>query len=120
MNGVEQKQTNPRDWVDENTLITLSERDEALGDVNHLIAVDPRRPSWVPPQGILKKEPSCSYNERGFICKVPPGHYFGLGDNRDNSEDSRYWGFIPDENLVGKAIFIWANFSDMTRIGSFR
>lgn len=120
VNGVEQKQTNPRDWVDENTLITLSERDEALGDVNHLIAVDPRRPSWVPPQGILKKEPSCSYNERGFICKVPPGHYFGLGDNRDNSEDSRYWGFIPDENLVGKAIFIWANFSDMTRIGSFR
>lgn len=42
---------------------------------------------------------------------VPAGHYFGLGDNRDNSNDSRYWGFIPDTHVVGKAFGIWMNWN---------
>jgi signal peptidase I len=66
---------------------------------------------------------NCVYNERGFVCKVPPGNYLMMGDNRDNSDDSRYWGFVPDDHIRGKAFFIWFNWDDISslafkRIGS--
>ncbi|MEI7969880.1 MAG: signal peptidase I [Betaproteobacteria bacterium] len=61
---------------------------------------------------------NCEYNDQGFRCKVPPGHYFMMGDNRDSSSDSRYWGFVPDENIVGKAFLIWMNFGQLNRLGT--
>lgn len=66
---------------------------------------------------------NCEYNDRGFTCKVPAGQYFMMGDNRDNSDDSRYWGFVPDDHIRGKAFFIWFNWDDLSsfafkRVGS--
>ena len=61
---------------------------------------------------------NCEYNDDGFTCTVPPGHYFMMGDNRDQSADSRYWGFVPDDHIKGRAFLVWMNFGDFKRIGN--
>ena len=104
---------------EENTRFEKQYR-EKLGTVSHRILVDPSRPAaYLPGNDNFPFRENCRYSAEGVTCQVPPGHYFMMGDNRDNSQDSRYWGFVPDANIVGKAFFVWMNFGDLKRIGSF-
>ena len=93
---------------------------EDLGGVEHQILIDSDAPSMPPFARAFPYSANCNYNSEGMACVVPPGHYFMMGDNRDNSSDSRVWGFVPEQNIVGKAFFIWLNLSDLGRFGSFR
>jgi len=90
---------------------------EQLGSKAHNILQNRRASQGFMPITNYPHRDQCSYLENGVRCTVPAGHYFMMGDNRDNSLDSRYWGFVPDGNIVGRAFFIWMNFSAPSRIG---
>jgi signal peptidase I len=74
---------------------------ETLGGKHHLMQVDQTRPA------------------RDFSLVVQPGHYFMMGDNRDNSSDSRIWGQVPEKDIVGKAFAVWMHWDSLFSIPSF-
>ena len=121
INGTPIEQTPLAEYYDADSLRYSFQFSEQLMGREHRILVDKDRPPYIPPQGIedYPFKENCRYSGEGVVCKVPPGHYFVMGDNRDNSQDSRFWGFVPDRNLVGKAFVIWMNFGDIKRFGTF-
>jgi signal peptidase I len=107
------------DFFDKDTMRYSKQFEEALGPKRHRVLNDDDRPAFIPGAEDFPFKDQCRYTVEGVTCKVPAGHYFMMGDNRDNSLDSRFWGFVPDRNIVGKAFFVWMNFGDLKRIGSF-
>ncbi|MCB1677249.1 MAG: signal peptidase I [Halioglobus sp.] len=74
---------------------------EMLGETSHLVQVNTARPAL------------------DFSVVVTPGHYFMMGDNRDNSSDSRVWGLVPEKDIVGKAFAVWMHWDALFSIPSF-
>ena len=107
------------DYFDEERIGYAKQFEEDLDGRKNAILNNPAVPPYIVGAEDYPYRDNCTYNARGVICKVPPGNYFMMGDNRDNSADSRYWGFAPDKNIVGRAFFIWMNFSNLKRIGTF-
>jgi len=92
---------------------------EKVGEHTHQMMVVPAQPPVELAQvRQFAQRDNCEYNDEGFSCTVPAGHYFMMGDNRDQSSDSRYWGFVPDDHIKGRAFLVWMNFSDLRRIGN--
>jgi len=105
---------------------------EKLGEEAHHIVNDEEAPVMIyDPErldpNVLPHGRHCVYMHEGVTCTVPSGHYFVMGDNRDNSRDSRFWGFVPEENIIGHAFYIWMHVEsvlppqgfDLGRIGAF-
>ena len=107
------------EFFDEDSMRYFKQYQEALGAQPHRLLNDDDRPAFIPGVEKFPGFEACNYTIEGVTCKVPEGHYFMMGDNRDNSMDSRYWGFVPEKNIVGKAFFVWMNFGSLKRIGSF-
>ncbi len=107
------------DFFDEDQMRYFKQFEEKLGDKPHRLLNDDDRPAFVQGADDFAFRKNCQYSVEGVVCKVPEGQYFMMGDNRDNSLDSRYWGFVPDKNIVGKAFFVWMNFGSLKRIGGF-
>jgi signal peptidase I len=118
VNGAAVEYTALDDYLDDDSLKYQKQFVENLPNQTHRIVTQESSPSVnVATVEAFPQREACDFSTDKFTCIVPPGNYFMMGDNRDNSQDSRYWGFVPNKNIVGKAFLVWMNLGNPKRIG---
>ena len=119
VNGMAVPTESVPEFFDEDAMRYFKQFEEKFGTQSHRVLNDEQRPAFVPGADHFPGFENCNYTVEGVTCKVPEGHFFMMGDNRDNSMVSRYWGFVPEKNIVGKAFYVWMNFGNLKRVGPF-
>ncbi len=118
VNGKEVSYTAMDDYLDDERPIYHKQfKEELTGAPHRILNMDGRRSFEFGSVENFPQREACVYTYDKFTCTVPEGNYFMMGDNRDNSQDSRYWGFVPNKNIVGKAFVVWMNLGNPRRIG---
>jgi signal peptidase I len=95
---------------------TISQEIENLDGVEHKVWNNPQINGLISPESVDYVN-ECKYTVKNMTCIIPKNSYFAMGDNRDNSLDSRYWGFVPEKNIIGKATLIAFSTTSFSQLG---